>query len=104
MLFGHCVLSIDHLLSLSMNKDITLTDVLNHMQIHAGEFRKGFLQVYKRIDDLEEKLTNRIDSVEQSLTGEIRGIDDLDFRVQDLEDEKLPKRISRIEKKLQMQS
>ncbi len=72
------------------------------MQIHAGEFRKGFLQVYKRIDELEEKLTKRIDGVEERLTAEIRGVDDLDLRVQDLEDKQLPKRVTRIEKRLEI--
>lgn len=94
-----------------MKKDITLKDIFNHMQIHAAEFRRGFLQVHKRIDELdlkidtvEDRLTRRIVSSEERLTAEIRGIDDLDLHVQDLEDEKLPKRVSRIEKKLQLQS
>lgn len=94
-----------------MKKDITLKDIFNHMQIHAAEFRRGFLQVHKRIDELdlkidtvEDRLTRRIVSSEERLTAEIRGIDDLDLQVQDLEDEKLPKRVSRIEKKLQLQS
>lgn len=83
-----------------MAKRVTISDVINHMQVHAMEFRKEFRKVHKRIDDLENKLTNRMDGLEQRLSSEIRGVDDLDFRVQDLENENLPKRVNRLEKKL----
>ena len=96
-----------------MASRITLRDVINHMQVHAGEFRQGFLMVHKRIDRLEEKvdgldekvdeLSNKIDGVEKRLTAEIRGVDDLDFRVQEIEECELPKRVAAIEKKLQLQ-
>ena len=110
--FGHCSLIIDHLFSLPMTNDITLTDILNQMQIHASEFRKGFLQVYKRIDGLEERIDGvdgrldgidgRLDGIDQKLLWNSTALQNIDKRLDDIELEFLPKRVSRIEKSLEL--
>ena len=101
-----------------MTNDITLTDVINQMQVHAGEFRKEFRKVHTHIKKLStrvDSLDKRIDNVEKTLTTQINGIDqkliwqrtaltNIDKRLNDIELEFLPKRVSRIEQKLQLQS
>lgn len=73
------------------NKDLaaTLYDLQRYIHETFGEFRQEFKYVHERIDRLEKKLVS-----------EIRGVDDLDFRMQDIEEANIPKRVMKIEKKL----
>jgi len=98
-----------------MTNEITLTDVINQMQVHAGEFRKEFRKVRTRIDDLDKKLSHKIDTVDKRLSRRMDGIDqkllwqstaltNIDGRLDDIELEFLPKRVDRIEKKMQLPS
>ena len=68
--------------------DITLKDVISHMQ--------GMEQrLTKRIDDVDARLTRQIDRVERNLTGQI---DAIDQRLDALEIERLPKRMKKLER------
>ena len=83
-----------------MTNDITLIDVINQMQVHAGEFQKEFRKVHTRIDSIDV----RLDGIDQKLVWQSTALGNIDGRLDDIELEFLPKRISRIEKKLQLQS
>jgi hypothetical protein len=87
-----------------MNKppDITLKDVISHMQGME-------LRLTKRIDDGDAKLAKRIDSVEVGLSGLSRQIDRvernltgqidaIDQRLDAIEIESLPKRVKKLER------
>ena len=84
----------------SMTNDITLTDVINQMQVHAGEFRQEFQKVHTHI----KKLSARVDNIDQKLLWQRTALTNIDKRLDDIELEFLPKRVSRIEQKLQLQS
>ena len=90
-----------------MTNDITLTDVMNQMQVHAGEFRKEFRKVHQRIDGLDNKIDGidlRLDGIDQKLLWQRTALTNIDERLDSIELEFLPKRVSRIEKKIQLQS
>lgn len=87
-----------------MTNKITLTDVINQMQVHAGEFRKDFRKVHTRIDDLDKKLSKRMDDMDQKLLWQSTALTNIDGRLDDIELEFLPKRMDRIEKKMQLSS
>lgn len=77
------------------------------MQIHAAEFRKEFGKVHKRIDMIDIRLDGIdvcLDKIDQKLIWQRTALTNIDGRLDDIELEFLPKRVSRIEKKLQMQS
>lgn len=84
------------------NKGLTLRDVVNHI----SNFKQ---EVNTRFDTLEKRLSGKIDSLEVNLQllrsdfrSHCKGVDDLDFRVQDIEEEDLPKRVRVMEEKLQI--
>ncbi len=84
------------------DKDITLRLVLSHIQYHA-------LRLDKRIDNEIGALRNELHDFKKEMRdfrGEFmafaRGVDDLDDRVQDIEDENLPVRMNIVEKKLSL--
>lgn len=90
-----------------MTNDFTLTDVMHQMQIHAGEFRKEFGKVHERIDKIDVRLDGidvRLDKIDQKLIWQRTALTNIDGRLDDIELEFLPKRVTRIEKKLQLQS
>ncbi|MBM3228170.1 hypothetical protein FJZ27_04935 [Candidatus Peribacteria bacterium] len=71
------------------NRGLTLRDVVNHITAFKQEVNVRF--------DRMEKESQLLRS---DFRAHCKGVDDLDFRVQDIEDAKLPKRVKAIEKKL----
>ena len=73
------------------NKGITLRDVVNHISSFKQEVNMRF--------DRMEKETQLLRS---DFRAHCKGVDDLDFRVQDIEDAKLPERVRVMEEKLEI--
>jgi len=76
-----------------MAEDITLTEIMNHMHLHATTMRKEFRNVHKRIDAIEQELH----LVKTSVFGIDTKVENIDIRLDDIEIELLPKRVHRIE-------
>ena len=75
------------------DKDITILAVLDAMQSMEG-------RINKRLDGVDSRLTGidaKLDRMERNLTRQINGIDK---RLDEIEIETLPKRVSRIEERL----
>jgi len=86
--------------------DITLKDILEHMRgmenrldakIDALDikFTEKFDFLDKKIDHVEEKLTQKIENAEIKLSTQISNIDE---RLDTVEIEQLPKRVTKLEK------
>ena len=77
------------------NKGVALIDVVNHLMHFKQE-------MHSRFDAFEKKLSLRIDILDENFRAHCKGVDDLDFRVQDIEDTKFPRRLERTEKHLHL--
>ncbi len=73
------------------NKGITLRDVVNHISSFKQE-------VNMRFDRMEKEAQ----LLRSDFRAHCKGVDDLDFRVQDIEDQKIPQRLRVIEERLQI--
>ncbi len=80
------------------SKGITLRDVVNHISNFKQEVSVRFDRMEKRIDDLRGDFLH----LKSDFRAHCKGVDDLDFRVQDIEDARLPQRVRMIEEKLQI--
>lgn len=77
------------------DKDITLGTIMEHLRAMEDRINKRFEGVDKRFDGVDA----RIDRMERNLT---RQIDGVDKRLDAVEIEKLPQRVGRIEKHLEL--
>jgi len=73
------------------DEGITLRIVLSHIQHHVHRLEK-------KIDNIDGKLTKFNDNFKEFA----HGVDELDDRVQDIENENMPKRLKRIESNLSL--
>jgi len=75
-----------------------LKTVLDHVQnmqrVLTQEIRGGDQSLARRIDNLDKRLTKRMDRMETNLTTQIDGIDK---RLDAIEIEKLPQRVTKLE-------
>jgi len=74
--------------------DITLKTLLDHMQNMQRAFTLSLQEVRKDLRSVERHLTHHIDRVEANITLQIGGIDK---RLDSVEIEKLPQRVTKIE-------
>lgn len=74
--------------------DITLKTVLEHIQNMQRTFTLSHQELKKEIRSVERRLGHRIDLVEANLTTQI---DAIDKRLDTIEIEKLPQRVTKLE-------
>jgi archaellum component FlaC len=77
------------------DKDITLGTIMEHLRAMEGRINKRFEGVDSQINGVNA----RIDRAERNLT---RQIDGIDKRLDEMEIEKLPERVERIEQHLEL--
>lgn len=78
-----------------MEHDITLGTILEHLRAFEGRMLGQFTGLEGRMDTLEQ----RIDRMDRNLT---RQIDAIDKRLDAVEIEQLPKRVTRVERHLNL--
>ncbi len=84
-------------------KDITLLDVINHMENHFQRIDRRFDQVDQRFDELAGEIAEvrkEIAEFRAEFREFAKGVDDLDLRMQTIEEENLPKRLQHVEGQL----
>lgn len=77
------------------DKEITLRLVLSHIQYHA-------IRLDQKIDLEVGSVKKELKDFRQDFNEFAHGVDDLDDRVQDIENENLSKRMKRVEHKIGM--
>lgn len=78
-----------------MESDITLGTILEHLRAFEGRMLNRFTDLEGRMNSLEQ----RVDRMDRNLTRQINAIDQ---RLDAVEIEQLPKRVTRIEQHLNL--
>jgi len=81
-----------------MPEEITLKTVIEHIQAQGVEFRGEFRKVQERIDVLSTTINNLRETVERNHRNLTVQIDAIDKRLDAIEIENLPRRITTLER------
>lgn len=89
-----------------MEEEITLKTVLDHIQAMGAQLRQQMTEVegrvIKRMDQIEGRLSRLEETVAKNHRNLTQQIDAIDKRLDEIEIESLPQRVTRIEEHLQL--